>query len=422
MTTEIPIARRTLEATIGRQPARLLMVDDDVPWRTLARRLLARDPHLEWTVTAVASAAEALATPDLRRFDCLLIDYRLPDGTGTELVERLRDKLRTRLPPVVVISAGGGEDAAMHAVRAHATDYLAKRALTPDALYRSLGNAVEKGELRATVRSRRDELRRANGELERRAVEIQRFYHTVSHEMKTPLTAAREFVAIVRDGLAGDLNAEQTSLLEHALESCDQITRQFDDLIDLTRLETGKLRLDFAPARIDRTVERCLAMVASAAAARDIELVCELEPELPAVTMDAGRIGQVLVNLVGNAIKFTDPGGRVVLSARAHRDGKRLRLRVLDTGRGIAKADRARIFERLYQVDRAVDDPAASGLGLGLSISREIVRGHGHELRLYSRVGLGSTFGFDLPVATTPTAPRSGASSPAKVPQENTPS
>lgn len=406
-----------------RQPARLLMVDDDVPWRTLARRLLARDPHHEWSVTTVASGAEALAVEALGSFDCLLVDYRLPDGTGTELVGRLRARLKTRLPPVVVISAVGGEDAAMHAVRADATDYLAKRALTPDALYRSLGNAVEKGGLRDAVRQRRTELRRANSELERRAVEIQRFYHTVSHEMKTPLTAAREFVALVRDGLAGEITAEQAGLLDHALESCDQITRQFDDLIDLTRLETGKLRLSFEPACIERTIDRCLAMVASAAAARDIELVRDVAPSLPRVVMDDGRIGQVLVNLVGNAIKFTDPGGRVVLSARLHRDARRVCLRVLDTGRGIAKPDRARIFERLYQVDRAKDDPAASGLGLGLSIAREIVCSHGHDLRLYSRVGVGSTFGFDLPVAPDASPPVvSTALPPAKVPQENTPS
>ena len=386
----------------ARAPVRLLMVDDDVPWRTLCRRLLSRDPNRAWEVTAVASRAEALAVPRLGEFGCLLVDYRLPDGTGTELVEDLRSSLGARLPPVVVISAGGGEDAAAHAVRTQATDYLAKRALTPDALYRSLGNAVEKGELRADARQRRSELRRVNGELERRAVEIQTFYHTVSHEMKTPLTAAREFVALVRDGVAGELVDDQRQLLDHALESCDQITRQFDDLIDLTRLETGKLRLTFEPASIERTVDRCLAMVNGAATERDIEVVREVEPGLGEVTMDAGRIGQVLVNLLGNAIKFTEPGGRVVLSAKRHRDGRRVRLRVADTGRGVAKADRARIFDRLYQVDRAVDDPAASGLGLGLSISREIVRSHGEELRLHSRVGIGSTFGFDLPLVGSP--------------------
>ena len=394
-----------------RAAVRLLMVDDDVPWRTLCRRLLSRDPHRDWTVTAVASRDEALGVSGLADFDCLLVDYRLPDGTGTELVGDLRARLRTRLPPVVVISAGGGENAATHAVRAHATDYLAKRGLTPDALYRSLGNAVEKGELREAVRQRRAELQRMNGELERRAKQITSFYHTVSHEMKTPLHSAQEFVSLVRDGVVGEVNDDQRNLLAEALESCEQLRRQFDDMLDMTRLETGKLRLTFAPASIERAVERCVKMVAATAAERGIEVESEIEPGLGDATMDARRINQVLVNLANNAIKFTETGGRVLVRALRHRDGRRVRLRVSDTGRGIAKADRARIFDRLYQVDRAVDDPAASGLGLGLSISRDIVREHGAELGLSSRIGVGSTFGFDLPLAGSPVA---------KVPQENT--
>ena len=400
--------------------ARLLMVDDDVPWRTLCRRLLGRDPDRSWSVTTAASAAEALEVADPAEFDCLLIDYRLPDGTGTDLVERLRERLGARLPPVVVISAGGGEGAATCAVRAHATDYLAKRGLTPDALYRSLGNAVEKGELREAVRQRRLELgrvngdlKRANAELENRAKQITSFYHTVSHEMKTPLQSAQEFVALVRDGVAGEVNDEQRTLLEEALESCEQLRRQFDDMLDMTRLETGKLTLTFEPASVERAVDRCLAMVAGTAAERGIEVVRDVEPGLGDAVMDASRVNQVLVNLVNNALKFTEAGGRVEVSARRRPGGHRARLRVTDNGRGIAKADRALIFERLYQVDRAVDDPAASGLGLGLSISRDIVREHGSELKLASRVGVGSTFGFDLPLAGSPTHE-------AKVPQENT--
>ena len=386
----------------ARVSTRLLMVDDDEPWRLLCRRLLARDPDRDWTVETAASRGEALETPELGDYDCLLVDYRLPDGTGTDLVEELRARLRSRLPPVVVISAGGGEDAAARAVRAHATDYLAKRGLTPDALFRSLGNAVEKGALRSETRRRSAELRRANEQLERRAVEIQTFYHTVSHEMKTPLTAAREFVALVRDGVAGDIGEEQRQLLDEALESCEQLRRQFDDMLDMTRLETGKLQLRFAPDSIEKAVERCLAMIAGNAAERGIEVCSTVEPGLGDATMDAGRINQVLVNLVNNALKFTEPGGRVGVAARRHRDGRRARLTVSDTGRGIAKHDRTRIFERLYQVDRAVDDPAASGLGLGLSISRDIVREHGSDLKLASRVGVGSTFGFDLPLAGIP--------------------
>jgi|GEM_PF-385724 len=394
---------------MGPQPrrvTRVLLVDDDVAYRLLCQRYLRRDPKNDYRVRTASTADEA-AELDLAGYDCVVVDYFLPDGTGTELIERWRSSGQTDMPPVVVMSAGGGERAAIDAVRTHAIDYLAKADMTPGSLQRCVGNATEKGDLRREVRARQTELARAHAALEKRAIEIQRFYHTVSHEMKTPLTATREFVSLVNDGVAGPVTDQQRELLRYALDSCDQMTRQFHDLIDMTRLDTGKLRLEPVPLALEPLIERCIAMVGGQASQKAITLDTHWQDSPPWVLADAGRIVQVITNLLGNAIKFTPRHGQVRVRVRLRpdnrRDAGRVEICVVDNGCGIAKQSRPYVFERLYQTsrDRHVDKDNADGLGLGLglSISREIVRAHGGELRVYSRLGAGSTFQFTLPRA-----------------------
>ena len=378
---------------------RLLIVDDDESYLTLCSRYLTKDTDKRYEIVTAADAESALSACSANHFDCLLIDYGLRGGTGTELIGTLRSRLGSTLPPFVLISADESAGAATQAVRSHAADFLSKREVSASSLVRSVRNAVEKGRLQRAVHVRQRELREANAALERRAIEIQRFYHTVSHEMKTPLTAAREFVAIVRDGIGGPITEEQRELLGHALECCDQITTQFNDLIDLTRLETGKLRLVKEPSSLESVTSRALAMCAGAASTKMVSLERTGERDSPLLDIDVGRIVQVLSNLIGNAIKFTDAGGRVQLDTQLEPDAGRVLVRVIDSGRGIEPDDLERIFDRLYQVSIAADDPNSSGLGLGLSIAREIVHGHDAELRVESRVGLGSTFSFTLPFA-----------------------
>jgi len=392
---------------LGGEVARLLIVDDDETYLALCQRFLGKDSDYTYDIVTASGVDEALAACAETPFDCLLVDYDLPDGTGTDLVGTLGQRLGTALPPVVVISADASAGAIIEAVRQNAADFLTKREVSAQALRRSIGNAVEKGRLKRAVSTRQRELKNANRELERRAVEIQRFYHTVSHEMKTPLTAAREFVAIVRDGLTGPVSTEQAELLGHALECCDQITTQFNDLIDLTRLETGKMRLDRTPSDFADTVTRAVAMSESAARAKSLVLQHDVEEDLPPLDIDAGRIVQVLSNLLGNAIKFTPGGGRVRLEAKRADDERTVEVAVIDSGCGISESDCRKVFDRLYQVSIAADNPESSGLGLGLSIAREIVRGHGGEISVDSRVGLGSTFSFTLPIeGTTSGIPR----------------
>jgi PAS domain S-box-containing protein len=232
--------------------------------------------------------------------------------------------------------------------------------------------------------------------------EIQTFYHTLSYELKTPLTSAREFVSIVMDGLAGPLNPTQLEYLGIAKESCDQLRLYINDLLDVTRLETGKMSIELQTLPLAALVERVVEMLAPAAAGKGVSLSCDCQPNLPAVPIDTQRILQVLTNLTINAIKFTPAGGRIWLSlSEAPADPECLQVAVRDTGRGIPKDQLDVIFDRLYQVNHnAQSVESRNGLGLGLYISQELVHLHGGRIWVESELGKGSTFSFVIPKQT----------------------
>jgi len=216
----------------------------------------------------------------------------------------------------------------------------------PDA-YEDLGTlqslaraAVSQLELRKAaldLRDLSDDLQRTNEELATRNDEIRRFYQNLSHELKTPLTVAREYVSMVVDGLAGEIGEEQREFLTVGIESCDRIANDLDDLLDLKRIETGKLRLETSPTSVEQLIDMTAASMTPMAVAAGLSLRCTSESGLPTVTADDGRVMQVISNLVRNALKFTAEGGEIAVEAReAPKPPNFVEISVRDTGCGIA--------------------------------------------------------------------------------------
>lgn len=377
---------------------RVLLVDDDPAYRMLCKRYLKKDPTRQFDTHTASTAADAMAACLEREYDCLVIDYQLPDSTGTAALDSLRETFGDRLPPAIILTADGGEEAATNAVRSGALDFMSKRNVSVQSLCRVVNNAIDKGAMRRTLRRQNIEIRETNQSLKNRNDEIRRFYHTVSHEVKTPLTATREFISLVKDGVVGTVTNDQSDLLSLALESCDQITRQFDEMLDLARLESGKMRLQLQQCSLEDMLARSLASCAHAARDRNVRLIEPGSATLPAVSADANRIVQVLSNLLGNAVKFTPEGGQVELRVELDPKGEQVRLSVIDSGCGIDSSELEYVFDRLYQSSVPDGQAQAGGLGLGLSIAFEIVRMHDQLLSVSSVPGIGSTFAFDLAV------------------------
>ena len=219
------------------------------------------------------------------------------------------------------------------------------------------------------------------------------FISNVSHELRTPLAALKALAETLQSGALDDPASARRFLAQMETE-VDSLSLMVSELLELSRIESGRVPLNLAPTRpIDIVTPACERLLLQAERAR-LTLTMECPDDLPLVLADATRVQQVLVNLLHNAIKFTQPGGQVTV--RAVQQERAVRFAVSDTGIGVAEEDLPRIFERFYKVDRS---RATSGTGLGLAIARHLVEAHGGRIWAESQVGKGSTFHFTIPLA-----------------------
>ncbi len=238
------------------------------------------------------------------------------------------------------------------------------------------------------------------------------FLSTVSHELRTPLTSVLGFAKIIRRRLqerlfplipGDDRKVEQAKqqVIENlgvVVSEGERLTKLIDDVLDLAKIEAGKFTWNMAAVSMQDVIDRAVAATASLFEAKKLDLERDIEPGLPVVTGDQDRLIQVVINLISNAVKFTDQGS---ITCSARRDGSELIVSVTDSGIGIAPADQPKVFEKFKQVgDTLTDKP--KGTGLGLPICKEIVEYHGGQIWVESSPGQGSTFSFTLPIVESP--------------------
>jgi PAS domain S-box-containing protein len=246
-----------------------------------------------------------------------------------------------------------------------------------------------------TARKRADEAFRHS---QQQQLQIRdQFLSRMSHELRSPLTPIHQFVTILLDGLAGDLKDQQREYLQIVLRRVNGLRTMINDLLEVTRAEAGKLHVDLRCVYLTELIPEVLESF-QAAGTKNIRPSGDVPADLPPVCADPDRVRQILDNLLDNAIKFTPDRGGVTVRARATgRDREFVRIEVADTGCGIPRKERERIFEYLHQVPCAAA-PSPSGLGIGLYICKELVSRQGGRISVRSRPGRGSTFTFTLPV------------------------
>ena len=242
------------------------------------------------------------------------------------------------------------------------------------------------------------------GRLRRSDDEIERMYHTLCHELKTPLTSMREFISILLDEIAGPLNAEQREYLEQVRSGTDALTRHLNDLIDVSRLDSGKLSCHPKPTDLVDALERAVSWYRRELQDTGLTLQTQAADRLPPAYVDPVRISQVIQNLLANAIRFTPAGGTISITIEPEASGRWIVVSLRDTGLGIAAEHLGRVFDRLYQVTDG-EWGTQGGLGLGLHLARELIRLHGGEIWVESEVGKGSTFTFTVPAHGRPATP-----------------
>jgi PAS domain S-box-containing protein len=224
------------------------------------------------------------------------------------------------------------------------------------------------------------------------------FVSVVSHELRTPMAAIKEAVSLIIDGVTGPVNERQVKFLDMAKRNIDRLTGIINDLLDLSKIESGKMTLLCEKVSASSIVDEVVATFEPVAHEKEIALLADVNEHVPEMHIDQSKIAQVLANLVSNAIKFTPNKGAVTVSARlSSLRQKSVEFCVADTGIGIDPKDYRKLFQKFQQVDSSLSR-MAGGTGLGLAISKEIVELHGGRIWVQSDPGRGSKFCFTLPV------------------------
>ncbi|RKG84991.1 ATP-binding protein [Corallococcus terminator] len=382
----------TATPTAAQARARILLADDNADMRDYLTRLLAP----RWSVETATHGLQALEAARANPPDLILSDVMMPGMNGTQLIQALRADERTRTIPLVLLSARAGEEATIEGLRSGADAYLVKPF--------SANELVARVESQLTVsRLRQDALQaeRTHAEQTTRLLEASRLatrsreetLAVVSHDLRSPLTAIGTAAELIQRALGHD---ERDPRLRRHTDSIRRSVGRMNlliaDLLDLASIDAGTLSIDVRPQTVEELVREARELFEPQATDKGLRFTVDLEPGR-VLRCDKERILQTLGNLLSNAIKFTPPGGSVGLKVEAEAGTRGVRFGVTDTGPGISEEAQSRIFDRYWHAAQKQRE----GHGLGLSIAKGIVEGHGGRLWVESAEGRGSTFWFFLP-------------------------
>jgi signal transduction histidine kinase len=377
-----------------------ILLVDDVPANLLA--LEAMLEGLGHNLVCARSGPDALKLLLDREFAVILLDVEMPGMDGFETATFIRAREETRHTPIVFLTAAQrSSDQMFRGYAVGALDYLLKP-LVPEILRSKVSCFADLAHKTQLIEQQAAELERKNLELEeeRRRVELQSkaksvFLAGMSHELRTPLNAIIGFSDLLLQGVGGTLNDRQQEFVGHVLASGRHLLNLVNDVLDLSKVEAGRLTLDRQGTDLHDIVEAVRGVVGGLATRQGVQLTIEVPTSLPTVFCDPVRIKQVLYNLLSNGIKFTPAGGRVSLVVR--RADPWVEIAVSDTGIGIAAQDLPRLFREFEQI-KSETGSKPEGTGLGLALTRRLLALHGGTVSAQSTPGQGSTFTARLPL------------------------
>ena len=377
---------------------RILWADDNADMRSYVARLLGATHEVQAVADGAAALQAALASPP----DLVLADVMMPGLDGFELLRALRSDDRTRLIPVILLSARAGEEAALTGFEAGADDYLTKPFSSRELLAR-VRSCLALARLR---RAAAEALTEANRTLAEAAAAKAAFLASMSHEIRTPMNAIIGMAGLLRDT---ELDKQQAEFADTIRGSGEHLLAIINDILDYSKIEAGKAELDHAPFDPCACIEEALDLVAAQAHEKSLELAYEARlPRGCRLIGDVSRLRQVIVNLLANAVKFTERGEVVLTVADVGTGGhdrpdepRVIEVAVRDTGIGMSAEQVGRLFAAFTQAD-ARTNRKYGGTGLGLAISKKLIEAMGGGIEVESEVGRGSVFRFTFRAPRAP--------------------
>jgi signal transduction histidine kinase len=362
----------------------VLFLDDEESVLNEIQRLFNDEPYRIFTTTDSNRAIEFLRTANVK---VVVSDIRMAQIQGVKFLQNVK----AYYPGIVRILFASNTDFSS-----------AEEAINMGEVYRFISKPWKNAELISTIRRaiehydltvRAEETNQKLKEM----YEVQReFTSTVSHELRTPLASIKTAIDLVYMKTLGGINKDQEEVLGRAKRNVDRLKRLIDDILDLTKMESGKLQMNFMTSDIHQVIKEVVEAQHDVAQNRGLYLKTGLDAQIPYVAFDGDRIVQVLNNLIGNSIKFTKQGGITIKTLNKFRENFIL-IKIIDTGRGMPEDEVPKLFQKFHQVERTHESDEG-GTGLGLAICKEIILRHGGEIWVESILDKGTTFNFTLPI------------------------
>jgi len=379
------------------EAAKILVVEDEAGSRLTLSGIL-EDAGYE--VTGVEKGTEALEVIKDGNFNVIITDIKLPDVGGMSVLE-----LAKEINPdvaVIIMTGYASIETAVNAVNEGAYAYFVKP-VNMDEMKTAIVNALRQQRLSRENKRLVDDLQRsnkllfeANSQLRAATEAKSAFLAHMSHELRTPLNAIIGFSDLLIDGIGGKINNKQRQCLEDILSSGKHLLSLINDILDLSKVEAGKIDIRQESLRLADVVDDAVTTVKTMLDDSRHEMAISIAEDLPPVYGDRNRLKQILLNLLSNAIKFTPDGGKLYLET--NKKGNFCQVSMVDNGIGIRKEDQTCIFEPFTQLD-AQPGERKQGTGLGLALTKQLLELLGGKIWVESEYGKGSRFSFTIPLA-----------------------
>jgi signal transduction histidine kinase len=372
---------------------RILVVDDEANVGEMVSKIINLMGHE--AVTAV-NGKEALQILKDKPFSIMITDVKMPEMDGFELMREVRDQFPGTY--IICMTAHGASYSYTDVVGVGGMDYITKP-FSIDEMMAKLNRVIREKDLVTDLTQKSTELEKANEELKRLDQLKSTFISSVSHELRTPLTVIKEFISLMLEGHVGTLTEDQAEYLGIAKKNIIRLTNLIETILDFSRIESGKgLKLRFEPIRLMEAVEDAVMTFSQQLEEKRITVENRLDPDIPVVLIDRNRMVEVFINLIGNGIKFTPPGGKITIDSRGLTEKRDyLKIVVTDTGVGISPEDLPKVFDRFYQGGRT-QTGLITGTGLGLAIVKEIIETHQGSIHAEDKSESGACFVLTLPI------------------------
>jgi signal transduction histidine kinase len=367
-------------------PLRVLIVEDDPDDVLLCRAAISHSPDLRCELAVAGTLREAVAHLATEGADVALVDLSLPDAQNLEAITTLAQRFDEL--PLVVLTGLRDEQAAARALHAGAQDYLIKDTSNRENISRAMRYALE--------RKHAEQIRKGKDAAEAANRAKSEFLSRMSHELRTPLTAILGFGQLL-ELQAGDTQSEY---VHHILKAGHHLLGLIDEVLDITRIESGNLALSLEPVRIGDALDQTLPLIGPLAAARNITINETTDAEDLYVMADGRRLDQVLLNLLSNAVKYNRDGGCITVSTIQSTAG-RVRVEIRDTGIGLSPEQLALLFTPFDRL--GAESSGIEGTGLGLVLSKQFVEAMGGSIGIESTRGVGTTAWTEWNTVTAPT-------------------